>query len=48
MVKEGSRWAGNGRDVFHVIHVVEIDGHTWYIISKKTHLKMRIENIVVM
>jgi len=29
MVKEGSRWAGNGRDVFHVIHVLEIDGHTW-------------------
>jgi hypothetical protein len=29
MVKEGSRWVGNSDDKFHVIHVVELDGHTW-------------------
>jgi hypothetical protein len=29
MVKEGSRWAGNSDDTYHVIHVVELDGHTW-------------------
>jgi len=28
-VTEGSRWAGLDRDTFHVIHVIEIDGHTW-------------------
>lgn len=29
MVKEGSKWVGNDNDQFHVIHVVELDGHTW-------------------
>ena len=29
MVKEGSKWVGSGDDKYHVIHVVEIDGHTW-------------------
>ena len=29
MVKEGSKWVGNDNDRFHVIHVVEIEGHTW-------------------
>jgi hypothetical protein len=29
IVKEGSRWSGNNGDMFHVIHVVEIEGHTW-------------------
>jgi hypothetical protein len=29
MVKEGSKWLGSGSDRFHVIHVIELDGHTW-------------------
>jgi hypothetical protein len=30
MVKEGSRWVGTGsEDKFHVIHLVELNGHTW-------------------
>jgi hypothetical protein len=29
MVKEGSKWAGNANDKFHVIHVIELEGHTW-------------------
>ena len=29
MVKEGSRWEGNNGQKFHVIHVIEIEGHTW-------------------
>jgi hypothetical protein len=28
-VKEGSRWAGNDRTRFHVLSVVELEGHTW-------------------
>ena len=27
--KEGSRWEGHSGSVFHVIHVVEVDGNTW-------------------
>ena len=30
MVKEGSKWTGASDNIkFHVIHVIEIDGHTW-------------------
>ena len=29
MVKVGSKWAGNDSNVFRVIHVVELDDHTW-------------------
>jgi len=29
MVKEGSRWVGSNNDKFHVIHVIELEGHTW-------------------
>jgi hypothetical protein len=30
MVTEGSKWVGvTGNDKFHVIHVVELDGHIW-------------------
>ena len=29
MVKAGSKWLGNGNDKFHVIHVIELEGHTW-------------------
>jgi hypothetical protein len=28
-VNEGSRWVGKDGKTFHVIHVVELDGHTW-------------------
>jgi hypothetical protein len=27
--KQGSKWRGNDRDVFHVIQTVELEGHTW-------------------
>ena len=30
MVKEGSKWTGTGDNIkFRVIHVIEIEGHTW-------------------
>ena len=31
MVKEGSKWVSNSgsNDRFHVIHVIELQGHTW-------------------
>jgi len=30
MVKVGSKWSGvTSNDKFHVIHVIELDGHTW-------------------
>jgi hypothetical protein len=30
MVKEGSKWVSNsGHDRYHVIHIVELEGHTW-------------------
>ena len=31
MVKVGSKWSGSGneKNIFRVIHVVELDGHTW-------------------
>jgi hypothetical protein len=29
MVKVGSKWSGNGDNIFRVIHVIELDDHTW-------------------
>jgi len=29
MVKVGSKWVGNEDNIFRVIHVVDIDSHTW-------------------
>jgi hypothetical protein len=29
MVKVGSKWVGNGENIFRVIHVIELDDHTW-------------------
>jgi hypothetical protein len=29
MVKVGSKWSGNGDNIFRVIHVIELDSHTW-------------------
>ena len=29
MVKVGSKWIGNGNEKFHVLHVIELEGHTW-------------------
>jgi hypothetical protein len=31
MVKVGSKWSGTGneKNIFRVIHVVELDDHTW-------------------
>lgn len=28
-VKEGSRWSSSDGRVFHVMSLVEVDGHTW-------------------
>jgi hypothetical protein len=44
MVKEGSRWTGtSGSDTYHVIHVIELDGHTWvhYIKEKSSEHENR-------
>ena len=27
--KEGSKWGGSERDIFYVMHTIEIEGHTW-------------------
>lgn len=27
--EDGSRWAGNGRDIFRVLNTVELTDHTW-------------------
>ena len=29
MVKLGSKWVGNGNEKFHVLDVIELEGHTW-------------------
>lgn len=29
MVKVGSKWVGSGNDRFRVLHVIELEGHTW-------------------
>jgi hypothetical protein len=29
MVKVGSTWSGNEDNIFRVIHVIELDDHTW-------------------
>lgn len=29
MIKAGSKWSGNERNIFRVIQVVELDGNTW-------------------
>jgi len=29
MVKAGSKWSGSDSQKFHVIHVIELEGHTW-------------------
>ena len=29
MVKVGSKWMGNDNNRFRVIHVIELDDHTW-------------------
>ena len=27
--KNGSKWAGSGRDTFHVLSTIELEGKTW-------------------
>ena len=40
MVKEGSKWTGTGdNNKFRVIHVIEIDGHTWIHYIKENALE---------
>ena len=29
MIKVGSKWVGNENNIFRVIHVIELDNHTW-------------------
>jgi len=29
MVKVGSKWVGNENNIFRVIQVIELEGHTW-------------------
>ena len=35
--KDGSRWTGtDGGEVFHVLHTIELEGHTWVHYIKET------------
>jgi hypothetical protein len=34
--KDGSKWVGHERDTFHVLHTIELDGHTWVHYIKET------------
>jgi hypothetical protein len=34
--KNGSKWVGTGRDTFHVLSTVELEGHTWIHYIKET------------
>jgi hypothetical protein len=34
--KIGSKWSGTGREVFHVLHTIELDGNTWVHYIKET------------
>jgi len=39
-VTEGSKWVSPENKQFHVIHVVEVEGHTWvHYISDDTQAK---------
>jgi hypothetical protein len=33
--KIGSKWSGLERDVFYVMHTIEIEGHTWVHYKKE-------------
>jgi hypothetical protein len=35
--KNGSKWSGTGQDIFHVLHTIELEGHTWVHYIKETH-----------
>lgn len=37
--KDGSRWSGNDRDVFHVLSTIEIDGKVWVHYIKENTLQ---------
>lgn len=34
--KDGSKWTGDGRDRFHVLHTIELEGNTWVHYIKET------------
>ena len=35
--KDGSKWSGTDcKDVFHVLHTIELEGHTWVHYIKET------------
>ena len=36
MIKEGSRWSGNERKQFIVLHEVTVDGHDWVHYREET------------
>ena len=29
MIRQGSKWSNTNGQKFHVIHVIELEGHTW-------------------
>ena len=29
MIRQGSKWISDDGQKFHVIHVIELEGHTW-------------------
>jgi len=35
-VKIGSKWIGSEYNIFVVLHVIELDGHTWIHYRKET------------
>lgn len=41
MIKVGTKWTSNNDKIFHVIDLVEVDGHTWvhYILEDATNPK---------
>jgi len=39
MVKVGSKWMGNDNNRFRVIHVIELEGHTWIHYIKENALE---------
>jgi len=40
-VKEGSRWSSLDGKVFHVMHVVDVEGHTWVHYEQDNILESR-------
>ena len=39
MIKEGSKWVGNGDSIFRVIDVIKLEDHTWIHYIKENALE---------